>query len=123
MYEDEIARKIENANKKWKKGKRTSEFENSQRISFMKRLLSALEALNPGSIYEIGNGEEWLRVVNLDGSKIKIMHSSGSSSKEEKDYSIDALARSMSEEAPGFPLVLQEILQSAFDDITIKRLS
>ncbi len=123
MYEDEITEKIKNANKKFENRTEISENETNQRIASMKRLLSPLQALDPLRIYEIGNGEDWLRVVNLGHDRIKLMHSSGSSNNEEKDYSYDALARHMAEEAPVFPLILKEILQSKFDEITIKRLS
>lgn len=123
MYEDEITEKIKKANEKFEDKTEVNRDDKDQRIRFMQRLLSPLRELSSLRIYEIGNGEEWLRIVNLTGDRIKLMYSSSSSGKDEKDYSYDALARLMTEGSPVFPLILKEILESSFDEITLERLS
>lgn len=115
--------KIYHANAEWEKKNCVNEVITPQKVSFMERLLQSLQQLKPGRIYGIGNGKDWLRVINSDDDKITIMNSFGAPSDDRKDYSYAELAKYMSDKVVGFPSLLKNILQSPFDDITLERLS
>lgn len=123
MYEDKMEEKINRANAEWEKKESIDKTTKLQGISFMERLLGPIKLLQSGRIYEIGNGEDYLRIVNSDDNKIEIMYSSGSSSDDKKNYSYDELAKDMTDEVIGFPSLLKGILQSSFDEIIIEKLT